>query len=59
MSVYRQNLTSDDIYTFLGRYRAHYKPIRALFFGSTPDDNQPILTTIGNINLIIFIYSIL
>lgn len=35
------------MYTFLGRYRAHYKPIRALFFGLTPDENQPILITIG------------
>jgi len=35
------------MYTFLGRYRAHYKPIRALFFSFTSDDNQPILTTIG------------
>ncbi|CAF0866926.1 unnamed protein product [Rotaria sordida] len=47
VSVYRQNLDSEDIYTFLGRYRAHYKPIRALFFGLTPDDDQPILITIG------------
>ncbi|CAF2587098.1 unnamed protein product [Rotaria sp. Silwood2] len=47
VSVYRQNLDSEDIYTFLGRYRAHYKPVRTLFFGLTPDDNQPILTTIG------------
>ncbi|UJR34201.1 hypothetical protein I4U23_021607 [Adineta vaga] len=47
ISVYRQNLNSAEIYTFLGRYRAHYKPIRALFFGFTIDDNQPILTTIG------------
>jgi hypothetical protein len=35
------------MYTFLGRYRAHYKPIRALFFGLRPGDSQPILTTIG------------
>ena len=47
ISVYRQNLNSDEIYTFLGRYRAHYKPIRALFFGFTLDDKQPILTTVG------------
>ncbi|CAF0905178.1 unnamed protein product [Adineta ricciae] len=47
ISVYRQNFHTEDIYTFLGRYRAHYKPIRALFFGFTIDDNQPILTTIG------------
>ncbi len=45
--MYRQNFSSVEMYTFLGRYRAHYKPIRALFFGLTPDDNQPILTTIG------------
>jgi hypothetical protein len=51
VSVYRQNLSSDDIYTFLGRYRAHYKPIRALFFGVTSDDNQLILTTIGKRNV--------
>ncbi|CAF0988367.1 unnamed protein product [Adineta steineri] len=47
ISVYRQNLNSEEIYTFLGRYRAHYKPIRALFFGFTIDDNQPILTAVG------------
>ncbi|CAF3033682.1 unnamed protein product [Rotaria sp. Silwood2] len=32
VSVYRQNLSNDDLYTFVGRYRAHYKLIRALFF---------------------------
>ncbi|CAF4112056.1 unnamed protein product [Rotaria sp. Silwood1] len=38
VSVYPQNLHSDDLCTFLGLYCAHYKPIRPLFFGSTPDD---------------------
>ena len=47
MSVYRQDLNISDRYRFLGRYRAHYKPIKAMFFGFTIDENQPILTTIG------------
>jgi hypothetical protein len=50
VSVFRQNVNSADKYTFLGRYRAHYKPIRALFFNTTLDDNLPILTTIGETN---------
>lgn len=52
MSVYRQNVSSADRYVFLGRYRGHYKPIRALFFGVTSEDNQPIVTSIGVVNRI-------
>ena len=50
VSVYRQNVSSADRYVFLGRHRGHYKPIKALFFGFTSDDNQPILTSIGEQN---------
>ncbi|CAF1189811.1 unnamed protein product [Didymodactylos carnosus] len=48
VSVYRQNLFSQEVYTFLGRYRAHYKQIRSMFFGLTLDDNLPRLITIGS-----------
>ena len=43
----RRSTTSVDPYGFLGRYRAHYKPIRQLMFGMSLDNDFPRLLTLG------------
>ena len=43
----RRATTSVDPYCLLGRYRAHYKPIRQLMFGVKPDSDFPRLLTLG------------
>jgi len=43
----RRATTSVDPYAFLGRYRAHYKPIRHIMFGIRPGSDFPRLLTLG------------
>jgi len=43
----RRASTSVDPYGYLGRYRAHYKPIRELMFGAKADSDVPRLLTLG------------
>ncbi|RNA14704.1 WD repeat-containing 66 [Brachionus plicatilis] len=55
VSVYKYNFMSDrdnmkiasEPYTFLGRYRAHYKEIVSLMFGIYPDNGEIRLFSLG------------
>ena len=55
ITVYKQNFMTDknseriatEIYTFLGRYRSHYKEIVSLMFGLNPDTYQIRLLSLG------------
>ena len=47
-SIYiRQFGTNVEPYQYLGRYRAHYKPIKEIIFGTQLDDDSPRLMTLG------------
>lgn len=55
VSVYKRNYQGSkntekiatEMYTFLGRYRSHYKEIVSLMFGINPDTNQTRLLSLG------------
>ena len=48
MSVYVRQLGLDvEPYVYLGRYRAHYKPIKEIMFGVHLDDDSPRLLSLG------------
>ena len=49
----RRATTSVDPYAYLGRYRAHYKPIRQLMFGIRSDSDFPRLLTLGEDRMLV------
>ncbi|XP_033747234.1 cilia- and flagella-associated protein 251-like isoform X1 [Pecten maximus] len=47
MTLYRRQRGDGDPYMYLGRYRAHYKPIKDIMFGVHLDTDQPRLLSLG------------
>ena len=63
VSIYKNNLNASgekiatELYTFLGRYRAHYKEIVDIMFGVHPDKKDQIrLISLGKDRLMVSFY---
>ncbi|KAK6192834.1 hypothetical protein SNE40_004236 [Patella caerulea] len=47
LTVYKKQNSAEDPFDYLGRYRAHYKPINDVLFGIHLDSNLPRLMSLG------------
>jgi hypothetical protein len=58
MSEKNTEKIATELYTFLGRYRSHYKEIVSLMFGLNPDNYQIRLLSLGKDRVLVNFYLI-